>query len=142
MRIYFAGAILGGRRDAAVYRHIVDRLRALGHTVPTLHVASPEVIAEERGLSPRDVFERDTAWLRESDALVADVSTPSLGVGFEIGQALQIGLPVLCLHREGLTVSKIITGNPSPRLAVAAYRDIRELDGHLERFLASVAPGR
>ena len=139
MRVYFAGAILGGRENAAVFRHIVDTLQALGHTVPTTHVANPDVIHEERGLSPRAVYERDMAWLRESDALIADVSTPSLGVGFEIGEALHQGIPALCLHREGLSVSKMITGNPNPRLIVATYRDIPELDLHLEHFLAGLS---
>ncbi|HNB51303.1 MAG TPA: hypothetical protein PK530_05150, partial [Anaerolineales bacterium] len=56
-----------------------------------------------------------------SEVLIAEVSTPSHGVGYEIGYALGLGKRVLCLHREGARVSKMITGNPDPNLTVCAY---------------------
>jgi hypothetical protein len=137
MRIYFAGAISGGRDNLIIYQHIIGRLKALGHTVPTEHVASIHVLDEERSVTPRTVYERDMAWLQECDAMIAEVSTPSLGVGFEIAHGLERGLPVLCLYREALSVSKMITGNTSPHLTVASYLTRRELDQHLDRFLAA-----
>jgi hypothetical protein len=144
MRIYFAGAISGGRDDLSIYQYLIGRLKALGHTVPTEHVASPHVFDEERAVAPRAVYERDMAWLQECDALIAEVSTPSLGVGFEIAHGLERGLPVLCLYREGLSVSQMITGNTSPHLTVASYLNRHELDHHVDRFLAlrrSTSPG-
>ena len=142
MRIYFGGAIAGGRGDQSIYKHIVERLKILGHTVPTEHVAHPAVLKEERSLPPRAVFERDMAWLVASDAIIAEVSTPSLGVGYEVATGLQYGLPALCLYREGLHVSALITGNSAPGLTVARYRTPEELDRHIDRFLSSLrAPG-
>jgi hypothetical protein len=138
MRIYFGGAIAGGRGDQAIYQHIVERLKALGHTVPTEHVAHPDVLEEERSLPPRAVYERDMVWLEESDAMIAEVSTPSLGVGYEISTGLQRGLPILCLCREGLHISALITGNSTPGLAVALYRTPEELDRHIDRFLSAL----
>ena len=137
MRIYFAGAISGGRDDLSIYQYIIGRLQALGHTVPTEHVANPSVFEEESAMAPRAVYERDMAWLQQCDAMIAEVSTPSLGVGFEIAHGLQRGLPVLCLYREGLSVSKMITGNTSPNLTVAGYFNQHELDHHVDRFLAA-----
>ena len=139
MQIYFSGSIAGGRDNLPIYQHIVTRLKSLGHSVPTEHVADPGVLAAERVVSPRDVYERDVAWIDESEALIAEVSTPSLGVGYEIGYALQRGVPTLCVYREGLFVSKMITGNPSPRLTVATYRGEDELDRHVDAFLARIS---
>jgi len=139
MQVYFCGAIAGGRSDVAVYRHIVERLQASGHLVPTTHVADPDVLARESAVPAPQVYQRDIDWIEQSDAVVAEVSTPSLGVGYEICYALHRGLPVLCLYRRGLFVSKMITGNPAPRLSIAEYASLEELDAHLDVFLDSLA---
>ena len=136
MRIYFSGAIAGGRGDLAVYQHIVKRLQTTGIEVPSAHVADPAVLTHESEISPREVYERDIRWVKESDAMIAEVSTPSLGVGYEVGHALHLGKPVLCLYRRGLFVSKMITGNPA--LTVATYADSSELDAHLDAFVGSL----
>jgi hypothetical protein len=137
MQIYFCGSILGGRENAGIYRSIVDHLQVQGHTVPTYHVAHPEVLAEESSLTARAVYERDVAWLQASNCMIAEVSTPSLGVGYEIARGLQQGMPVLCLYRDGLFISKMIAGNTSPGLRVRSYRDAGEMILHIDEFLAA-----
>lgn len=121
MNIYFACSITGGRNDEAIYQIIVDALAADGHTVPTASLAQSEVVALEQIVIPAEIYARDVAWIRGSEVLIAEVSTPSHGVGYEIGYALGLGKRVLCLHREGARVSKMITGNPDPNLTVCAY---------------------
>lgn len=140
MIIYFCGAILGGRSDLTVYRHIVRYLQSKGHAVPTQHVANPDVLQEERAFTARQVYERDVAWIQQSDLLIAEISTPSLGVGYEIGRGLQQGMPVLCLYRSGLEVSRMITGNTAPNMQVQGYQDIEDLNRHIDRFLALFSP--
>lgn len=141
MRVYFAGAIMGGRQNLPIYQHIVARLQAAGCLVPSEHVADPAVLAHETACSPREVYERDMAWIKECDAMVAEVSTPSLGVGYEVACALQRGLPVLCLYQRELSVSKMITGNSALTLRVVTFADLDELDAHLDSFLSSIRPG-
>jgi 2'-deoxynucleoside 5'-phosphate N-hydrolase len=136
MNIYFSGSIAGGRDFVSTYQHIVVHLKELGHTVPSEHVADPLVLEGEQQLPPGLVYERDCAWVRESDVMIAEVSKPSLGVGYEIACALHVGKPVLCVHRAGLIISKMISGNSSPGLHVAAYSDKVELLRHIDDFLA------
>jgi nucleoside 2-deoxyribosyltransferase len=62
-------------------------------------------------------------WNRMCDTGVAEVSSPSHGVGYEIAYALSLGKPVLCCYKDGKRISKIITGNTSPGLTVASYED-------------------
>jgi hypothetical protein len=66
---------------------------------------------------------RDLAWLKEADCLVAEVTTPSLGVGFEIGKATEWGLWILCLFRpsSGRVLSALIAGND--QLTVREYQN-------------------
>ena len=101
MKIYFSCSLTGGRADEKIYGAIVDYLLAQGHNVLTAHLARPEVMLEERVISPREVYERDIAWVKEAEVLIAEVSTPSHGVGYEIAFALNLGKPVLCLYQQG-----------------------------------------
>lgn len=139
MHIYFSGAISAGRDNLPIYQHIVARLQAAGHTVPSEHVADPNVLTRESSVPPRAVYWRDIHWIEECHAMVAEVSTPSLGVGYEVCYALHVGKPVLCLFQHGLFISKMITGNPRPTLTVADYADLEELYVHLDAFLTALA---
>ncbi len=121
MNVYFACSITGGRQDEQIYQSLVTTLQQDGHHVPTALLASPDVMPLEGVVSPQDVYTRDVRWISECDLLLAEVSTPSHGVGYEIGYALALGKRVLCLYRKGRKVSKMILGNPHPQLTVHAY---------------------
>ena len=138
MNIYFSGSISGGREHAASYQHLVAYLQTLGHNVLSAHVADPDVLEREKDTSPRSVFERDVAWVHQCDVMIAEVSTPSLGVGYEYGLAVQLGKPVLCVYRSGLRMSKMITGNPAPNLKVATYSTDAELERITLAFLEAL----
>ncbi len=135
MKIYFACAIVGGRQDEAVYRQLVDALLAAGHEVPTAMNAGLGWAQMEGSPDANEVYRRDTGWIDESQALVAEVSTPSHGVGYEISYALERGKPVLCLYRRGVRVSKMLTGNTMQGLHVSEYGDIDEGIGIIQKFL-------
>ncbi len=121
MNIYFACSITGGREFEGVYQELIRALLTDGHEIPTAHLADSGVTALEAKVSPDEVYARDVAWIEAASALIAEVSVPSHGVGYEVGYALQAGKPVLCLAHEGRKVSKMITGNPHPRLRWMAY---------------------
>ena len=127
MNIYFACSITGGREFESVYQDITRALLADGHEVPTAHLADPGVKAR--------VFERDTAWIRGCDALVAEVSTPSHGVGFEVAYALNLNKAVCCVYREGQNISKMLTGNSHPQLQLRSYQDAAEAVAIIRSFL-------
>lgn len=80
------------------------------------------------------IYEKDMAWLREADAVVAEVTAPSLGVGYELAKAEDMGKPVLCLYRpsEGRRLSAMIAGNP--RFRIHEYSEARELGAVLADF--------
>lgn len=135
MNVYFACSITGGRAYEAVYQAITRALQEAGVEVPTAHLAEAGVVEEEKVIAPRTVYERDVAWMRSADALIAEVSVPSHGVGYEIGFALNLGKPVLCLHEQERSVSKMITGNPHPKLTVRSYQTAAQAAELARRFV-------
>jgi nucleoside 2-deoxyribosyltransferase len=135
MNIYFACSITGGREFESVYQAIVRGLVEDRHIVLTAHLAESGVTALEAGLRPHEVYARDVAWIRDSDVLIAEVSIPSHGVGYEIGFSLGLGKPVLALYQEERRVSKMISGNPDPNLSVRSYQTPEEAVVQTRNFL-------
>ena len=137
MKIYFACSISGGRKDEIAYQYMVQMLIGMGIDVPTAHIAETGIEEVDAREEPRDIYNRDVNWIRESDLLVAEVSTPSHGVGYEIGYALDLDKPVFCLYQKGVVVSKMITGNSHPLLTVMEYQDMAHAEEILRTYLAT-----
>jgi nucleoside 2-deoxyribosyltransferase len=138
LNIYFACSITGGREFEPVYQAIVAALLADGHIVPTSHLAAPSVRDMELIVSPSEVYSRDIAWIRAADALVAEVSTPSHGVGYEIGFALWLNKPVLACHMRDRGISKMISGNPDDNLVLRQYTDAEEAIKIVRDYLSTL----
>ena len=135
MKIYFACSITGGREYEKTYQAITNFLLDEGHQVPTAHLAASNILDLERIVVPSEIYARDVNWILSSDILLAEVSVPSHGVGYEIGFALNAGKHVLCLHQKDRAVSKMITGNPHPLLTIKAYDDISQALAQASTFM-------
>ena len=141
MRIYLACTVRGDRGTVSTARHIHDCLVGLGHEVLTGHLLADDVDSAENRLGDRDVFVRDLGWLESADAVVAEASGSSYGVGFEVGYTLgrasNTGQRVLVLYdasRRG-TVSRLISGLSDSRAQVLAYDSPAEIGPFLEKHL-------
>lgn len=136
MKIYFAGAIRGGRDDAALYFRIIEMLGAYGRVL-TEHVGDSQLSSFGEDGRDAEIHERDLAWLKESGCLVAEVTVPSLGVGYEIGRAAEWGKPVLCLFRRnaGRSLSAMIRG--SDRVRLHEYEEAAELEEVFGEFFGA-----
>lgn len=135
MNIYFACSITGGREFEPAYQEIVGALTSDGHEIPTSHLVESDVQENERAIIPQEIYERDINWIKSCNVLIAEVSVPSHGVGYEIGFALNIGKPVLCLHHLDRRVSKMISGNSDPALTVETYSRTKEAISLARTFL-------
>lgn len=117
--IYFSGSITGGREDVALYRRMIEALEEDGHRVLAGAVAAGHVGDGGEALALGEIFARDLRWLDECDVVVAEVSTPSHGVGYEIAYARWARrIPVIALYRRGRTkrCSAMIAGDPGIRM--------------------------
>lgn len=126
-KIYFAGSIRGGRVDAALYHRIIEYIQ-LTDTVLTEHVGSSTLNLIEQGRSKDAlIYDRDIAWLRECDMVVAECTCPSLGVGYELAFAEHLGKPCHIFYdRTKTQLSAMLTGNP--------YFDIHPYETEEELF--------
>ena len=136
-KIYFACSIRGGREDATFYGELVDHLK-------TRCVLLTEIFADQKlthqGMNKpsSDIWRIDTDWIREADAVIAEVTNPSLGVGYEIAKAEEWGKPVLALFRTDgdRKLSAMIEG--SPTVKIIYYTDIAAVKGDIDYFLSSL----
>ncbi len=114
LKIYFSGSISGGRDDADLYLQLIRCLEKYGRVL-TEHIGDKQVTnLGEGNITDESIYNRDMSMLREADVLIAEVSTPSLGVGYEIAKAEEMGKKVLCLYRTQINkrLSAMISGNP------------------------------
>ncbi|MDA0735249.1 MAG: nucleoside 2-deoxyribosyltransferase [Chloroflexi bacterium] len=142
MKIYFAGSIRAGRGDQELYLQLIQGLQAYGQVL-TEHVGDPNLSEwGDDGPSESWIYERDMAWLALADLVVAEVSTPSLGVGYELGKAESLGKPTLCLYREreSRRLSAMVSGNP--KVVVAFYQTLAEAMAHIDKFLTDSSRNR
>ena len=120
MKIYFAGSIRGGRADAALYHRLISYIQRTD-TVLTEHIGNLALSAKEGSVPKslaaganvdRAISEEDSAWLREADMVIAECTTPSLGVGYEMAYAERFGKPVHIFYDSSRTrLSAMLTGN-------------------------------
>ena len=135
MNIYFSCSLTGGREYEGIYGLIVDHLASQGCEVLTAHLADPGVMEVEKFVDANEVYHRDINWIDGCDAVIAEVSTPSHGVGYEIAYALGKGKPVLCCYEQGVTVSKMIVGNDSASLTLGTYEDSEQVLDVIDSFI-------
>ena len=132
MKFYFAGAIRGGREKLDVFIKINELLNNYGEVLDK-HVANPNVFELEKDLTLEERYTRDIKWIKECDILVAEVSTPSLGVGYEISYAESLGKRIICVYDKNIKISAMIGGNN--HLELIEYYDINDLLTKLENKL-------
>ena len=145
MKIYLACTVRGDRGAILAARRIHECLIRFGHDVLTSHLLEDNVDEAENRLTDRDVYARDLEWLTGADAIVAEASGSSYGVGFEVGfvlgRAASTGQRALVLYeasRQG-RVSRLISGLEHPAARVLAYRSLDEIDAFLRAHLAGEA---
>ena len=134
MKIYFAASITGGRGNQEISKEIIDYLKKYGNVL-TEHIGDANLtLLGEKGISEEFIFTRDINWVKESDVVIADVSTPSLGVGYEISLSENLGKNLLCIYKnqEGKKLSAMISGNKN--ILLKTYDTIEEAKKIIDEF--------
>lgn len=134
MKIYFAGSIRGGRDDVNLYGEIIKYLSNYGKVL-TEHVADKNLAdTGEKNLSDKEIHDRDLDWLAQSDVILAEVTAPSLGVGYEIRAAVDQKKRVLCLYRpqKDKRLSAMISG--CVNVNVKNYRQLNDAIEIIDKF--------
>ena len=138
MKIYFAASIRGGRKDQNKYNELI-RFISSKVEVLTEHVGDSSLEQTgEQNLSDKEIYQRDLEWLESADAVIAEVTNPSLGVGYELGIAEKLGKPVLCLFDDGnhnRNLSAMISGNH--KIMTFCYTSLEQAKEEIISFIHS-----
>jgi len=136
LKIYFAASIRGGRKDQNKYNELIGFLSSKVEVL-TEHVGDSSLgQAGEKDLSDKEIYQRDLEWLESADAVIAEVTNPSLGVGYELGIAEKLGKPVLCLHKDSsddTKLSAMVSGNQKFRTFL--YHDLDQAKEEIVSFI-------
>lgn len=135
MKIYFAGSIRGGRDDQNMYSQIIGYLKRHGEVL-TEHLGDHKLTSSGEARPAQDIYERDVQLISKADVIVAEVSTPSLGVGYEIAKAENMGKKILGLYRptDGKHLSAMIAG--SPNVSLGHYSTTEEAQKIIDEFFS------
>jgi hypothetical protein len=104
-----------------------------------------ESVAKENGLTtfvfeimddPKEIFQGDYEQIKSSDLIIAEISTPSHGVGIEIGLSYCLGLKRILVFEKGKKVTKMAIGMPNTILI--EYSNIDELKSKLKQAIIQV----
>ena len=136
-QIYFACSIRGGRADANFYAQLVEHIKTKA-LVLTEIFADGKLTSSGMNKPNEDIWSTDMAWIEQADAVIAEVTNPSLGVGYEIAKAEDQHKPVLALFRNDSDrkLSAMIAG--SPNVKVANYTDINFAKQAIDDFIDSL----
>ena len=134
MNIYFSGSIYGGRQKLDTYKKLIKELAKFG-TILDEEVADDNVLVKEANLSDNDVFESLVNRIKRADLIFAEITVPSLGVGYELGYADSQDKRIICVYDKNITpkVTTMLRGNK--KLKIIPYTDIYEIINNLENIL-------
>jgi 2'-deoxynucleoside 5'-phosphate N-hydrolase len=136
-KVYFACSIRGGRGDAAYYGELVQAIKKYADVLTEIF-ADKKLTAEGMQQPTGNIWSNDIRWIGQADAVIAEVTNPSLGVGYEIAAAEKMGKPILCLYRpgEGRKLSAMIDG--SPGATVLEYTNVTAVEHAIAAFLQNL----
>lgn len=113
MKIYYAMSISGEQNPESdkINTGLIKYLKEFGEVL-TEHFSNPALVGTgETKLSNKEIHDRDMSWLLSADAVVAEVSNVSLGVGYELGRAVENKKRILCIRKKSpKRLSAMISG--------------------------------
>ena len=134
MKIYISGSIYGGREKLETYKKIIPALENFAEVL-NRNIADDEVLEKEAVQNDEDIFKDLELKIKSADLIFAEVTIPSLGVGYELGLADTIGKKVIGIYDSTITpkVSTMIRGNK--RIKLISYENIDEILNNLKEIL-------
>ena len=134
MKVYISGSIYGGRQKVENYKAIIEKIEEFAEVL-NKNIIDDDVIEKETFQKDNEIFEDLENKMREADFILADVTVPSLGVGYEIGFSDMIGKKIIAIYdlNDIEKVSTMIRGNE--RIKLIGYHKIEEITDKLERLL-------
>lgn len=138
MKAYFTAAIARRPDQYEHYLGVINHIKSLGHSVATAHTTDPTKpsIDQADRKTLLDFQEKVERWIHDADFMVADVTYPSVSVGYEISQALRLNKPVLVFYDKNGPPS-LIRFHENEALVTEKY-DLKTYKESIEHFLRTM----
>ncbi len=132
-KVYFACSIRGGC-DTSLYQAIVDAIKEAGGDVLSEVFVKDAIEYGGSQLPVDEIYKRDTQMIHDADVMIAEVTNPSLGVGYELAYAESLNRPILCLFKKDSErkLSAMVAGN---EYNTVKYTEPHEIIGVVREFL-------
>ena len=126
MNIYFSGSIYGGRQKLETYKTLIEKLKEYGNVLNE-QVGSDTVLLDEKNSSDENIFSDLESKMLQADIIFAEVTIPSLGVGYELGFADSHNKKIIGIYDKTVTekVTTMLRGNK--RIKLIPYDNIDEI---------------
>ena len=134
MKIYVSGSMYGGTQKIDTYRIMINELEKYAEVL-NKNIADFNAIENEKYQKDEEIFQDLEAKIMMADIIFAEVTIPSLGVGYELGFADKIGKKIIAIYDETYTkkVSTMIRGNK--RIKLIPYTDINDICKNMNKLL-------
>ena len=134
MKIYVSGSMYGGQQKINIYKKLIDKLEEYGEVL-TKQIADPDAIKKEVFQKDEDIYKDLENKLENADIIIAEVSVPSIGVGYEIGYASKLNKKIIAIYDKNYIdkVTTMIRGNK--KIRIISYEDINEIIDNIEEII-------
>lgn len=125
MKVYFSATITDDEQYKSSYKKILNILKQGKHDI---YEYGSDQLDTSKILSQSDdeilkIYRELDKFLKQADVYIADISLPSVAIGYEISQAIVLRKPVLALINEKSSFQPLATikGNKSRYLELEKY---------------------
>ncbi len=136
-KVYFTCSIRGGRDDANIYGELIKLIQQHAEVLSEVLIRN-RLAPLGSSDSPAVIYKQNLRHIKKADAVIAEITSPSLGVGYEIAKAEYFKKPILALYRPrgGRRLSATIKGSPGTN--VIEYKDIDSLKSIISMFVGQL----
>ncbi len=138
MKVYFSATITDDEQYKSSYKKILNILKQGKHDI---YEYGSDQLDTSKILSQSDdeilkIYRELDKFLKQADVYIADISLPSVAIGYEISQAIVLRKPVLALINEKSSFQPLATikGNKSRYLELEKY-NVNTLPKILKDFM-------
>lgn len=137
MKIYFTASNTGKENYLKNYQKIIKTLKKLGHQVLSEHALGNPQKNPNCQKAKQKFHQKLKSFISDCDLFIAEVSSPSIAVAYEISLSLKKNKPTLILYSERNTeqdLPGILGEKESDKVMISQYK-LGELAGFLEQAI-------
>ena len=140
-KVYFACSVRGGG-DTSHYLALLTTIKEAGGEVLSEIFVNDAIQFSGSPLPEPQIYARDISMIQDADIIIAEVTNPSLGVGYELGYAENLHKPILCLFdtNSQKKLSAMVKGNPYNKVVLYSSDSlpVQEIQEFISYFHSTV----